>query len=158
MKPTVYVETTVISYLTARPSRDLVVAAHQQISAEWWQGAAKDFNLFVSAVVLDEIAQGDAGVAARRLELVASLPVLPLHAEVEDLAQFYAQHLSIPDRALADCYHLALATWHGMDFLVSWNMAHLVNGILVRHVHTLNDGRGLKTPVLCTPEELMETP
>ena len=158
MKQTVYIETTVISYLTARPSRDLIVAAHQQITSEWWNDAADRFDLHISAVVLDEISQGDPDVAAQRLNAVAEMPVLARTPEVDELAACYAQRLAIPDRALADCYHLALACWHGMDYLVSWNMTHLVNGIIIRRIQGLNVERGLATPVLCTPEELLEAP
>lgn len=115
----VYVETTVVSYLTAMPSRDLVVAAHQQVTREWWEKAQLRFHMYISAVVLDEIAQGDREAAEKRRRIVADMKLLGRPPQVEELKAAYAARLPIPDKALADCYHLALASWHGMDYLVS---------------------------------------
>lgn len=156
MKPTVYLETSVVSYRCSRPSRDLVVAAHQQITAAWWEQAMPRFDVYVSAPVLDECAQGDRNAAALRLELIKAYPVLEATDGAIDLAEHYCRNLPIPDKARADCYHLALAVWHGMDYLVSWNMSHIVNGLVVKRVQELNAAKDLRTPVICTPEELLE--
>jgi predicted nucleic acid-binding protein len=155
---TVYVETTVVSYLTARPSRDLIIAAHQQITREWWEKARQRFDLHVSAVVMDEISEGDPDAAEKRRNIVAGMRLLGRTPEVEDMKAEYANKLPIPDKALADCYHLALASWHGMDYLVSWNMKHLVNGDVILAVQEMNSARGIRTPLICTPEELTEDP
>jgi predicted nucleic acid-binding protein len=154
----VYVETTVISYLTAKPSRDLIVAAHQQVTREWWEKAQGRFDLYISAVVLDEVTQGNPDAAERRRSIVADMKLLEMLAAVEDLKAEYSEKLPIPDKALADCYHLALASWHGMDYLVSWNMKHIVNGDVILTVQELNAARGIRTPLICTPEELVEDP
>lgn len=152
----VYVETTVVSYLTAKPSRDLIVAAHQQVTREWWEKARQRFDLFVSAVVMDEISEGDAEAAEKRKSVVSGMAFLGRTSEVETIKADYARNLPIPDKALADCYHLALASWHGMDYLVSWNMKHIVNGDVILAVQEMNAARGIRTPLICTPEELME--
>lgn len=119
VKPTVYIETSVISYLTSQASRDVVVAAHQQLTAEWWQRALPQFEPFVSLVVLEEIARGDPQAASRRQDSVAGFGVLEVSAEVRNLAERYFAAIDIPERARADAYHLALAVWHGMDYLLT---------------------------------------
>lgn len=153
---TAYLETTVISYLTARPSRDLLVAAHQQVTRDWWENVASRFDLHISVIVMDEISQGDAEAAQKRLAIVEDMRLLQRTPEVDDLAAYYEKELPIPERAMADCYHLALACQHGMDYLVSWNMAHIVSGPIILRLQELNAARGIRTPVICTPEELME--
>jgi len=156
MKPSVYIETSVISYLTAQMSRDLVVAAHQQLTAEWWERALPSFEPFVSSVVLEEIGKGDPGAAKRRAEAVSKFEVLEVIKEVRELADRYFVAIDLPERARADAYHLALAVWHGMDYLVTWNCTHIAGGRVRRTVQGVNVGQGIASPVICTPEELME--
>ena len=156
MKPTVYIETTVISYLTARPSRDLIIAAHQQITHEWWEKALPHFAVFISPIVLEEISRGDEQAAKLRLEGVSSFPLLEVLPEVRELAESYFSAMEIPEKARADSYHLALATWHGMDFMVSWNCTHIVSGRVKKTIEEINSTYGIRTPIVCTPEELME--
>jgi len=153
---TVYIETTVISYLAAWPSSEPVMAARQQATAEWWEQVLPRLEAYISPVVLDEISRGDADAVRRRQEKIGSLKVLAVTAEVETLAEAYFAALPIPEKARADAYHLALATEHGMDYLVSWNLTHIVSGGIVRRLQELNAARGIRTPVICTPEELME--
>ena len=156
MKPTVYIETTVISYLTAKPSRDLIIAAHQQITHDWWDLALPHFDVFVSPIVLEEISRGDAQAAKPRLETVSSFPVLEVLSEIRNLAESYFAAIEIPEKARADSYHLALAAWHGMDFMVSWNCTHIVSGRVKKIIEKINYEYGIRTPIVCTPEELME--
>jgi len=156
MKPTVYIETTVISYRTAKPSRDLIIAAHQQITHDWWETALPQFDPFISPIVLEEISRGDAGAAKLRLDSVSSLQLLEVLPEVRDLADSYFSAIDIPEKARADSYHLAVAAWHGMDFLVSWNCTHIVSGRIKRIIEEINSANGIRTPIVCTPEELME--
>jgi predicted nucleic acid-binding protein len=155
-KLTVYIETSVVSYLTARPSRDLVIAAHQQITRDWWDTALAQYEAFISPIVLDEISQGDQQAAQLRLEQVRNFSVLEIVPEVATLADAYFEALQIPEKARLDAYHLALTAWHGMDFLVSWNCTHIVSGRVRRTIETINAQFGIRTPVICTPEELME--
>ena len=156
MKPTVYIETSVISYLTAKPSRDLIVAAHQQITLDWWETALPHYDTFVSPIVLDEISRGDVNAVRARLEKVSSFPILEVLPEIRNLADIYFSKLDIPGKARADSYHLAVAAWHGIDFLVSWNCTHIVNGRIKMAIEEINARQGIRTPIICTPEELME--
>ncbi len=158
MRPTVYLETSVVSYLCSRPSRDLIVAAHQQITTLWWEQALPRFDVYVSAPVLEECGRGDREAAALRLARIQMFPLLENTDGSNELAEYYCNTLTIPDKARADCYHLALAVWHGMDYLVSWNMTHIVNGSVIRRVQELNAAKNIQTPVICTPEELLEEP
>lgn len=156
MKPTVYIETTVISYRMAKPSRDLIIAAHQQITHEWWDIALPRFDAFISPIVLEEISKGDADAAKLRLDSVSSFQLLEVLSEVRDLADSYFSAIEIPEKARADSYHLAVAAWHGMDFLISWNCSHIVSGRVKRIVEEINSANRIRTPIVCTPEELME--
>ncbi len=156
MKPSVYIESSVISYLTARASRDLVIAAHQAITDDWWTGALPNFEAYISPVVLAEINRGDAQAAAKRMAAADQLPILPLTADVEWLAALYFEAVQLSEKARADSYHLAIAAIHDMDYLVSWNCSHIVSGRVRRIVEGINADHGVRTPVVCTPEELME--
>ena len=156
MKQTVYIETSIISYLTAKPSRDLIIAAHQQITSEWWEAILPRYEAFISPLVLEEISKGDPHAAQLRLEKISTFPVLEVLPEVRDLADRYFSVIEIPEKARADSYHLALATWHGIDFLISWNCMHIVNGRIKLIIEEINSLHGIRTPIICTPEELME--
>jgi predicted nucleic acid-binding protein len=156
MNRSVYIETSVISYLTAKPSRDLIIAAHQQITIDWWETALPHFEVFISPVVLEEASRGDSQAALLRLEKISSFPVLAVLPEVHNLAESYFSMIAIPEKARADAYHIALAAWHGIDYLVSWNCTHIANGRIRMVVEEINAMRGIRTPVICTPEELME--
>ena len=156
MKPTVYIETTVVSYLTSRPTRDLLVAAHQQVTREWWDLGLPNLDAYISAVVVDEISRGNPIAADKWLETVRGFPLLEVVPEVDELAELYFATIDIPDGARADSYHLALACHHGMDFLVTWNCKHLASGRVKLLLERVNSSRGLRTPFICTPEELME--
>lgn len=140
----------------ARPSRDLIIAAHQQITHEWWEIALPQFDAFISPIVLEEISKGDVDAAKLRLDSVSSFQVLEVLSEVRTLADSYFSAIEIPEKARADSYHLAVAAWHGMDFLISWNCSHIVSGRVKRIVEEINSANGIRTPIVCTPEELME--
>lgn len=155
-KQSVYIETTVVSYLAARPSRDLIVAAHQQVTAEWWENALPRLEPYISPLLIEEASKGDELASRLRLERVAEYPVLEITSDVRDLAELYLERIPIPDRARGDAVHLAVATYHGMDFLVSWNFGHILNARVRSVVQEINAVRGISTPVICTPEELME--
>jgi len=155
MRPKVYVETTVISYLTALPSRDIVQAAHQQITREWWEGRDR-FELFVSEAVLQEAGRGNAEAAARRLAALEGLPVLAVGAEVTQLAERFLQMNAIPAKAAIDAVHIAAAVVNGMDYLLTWNCAHIANAAIRAKIEHTCRSVGLQPPIICTPEELME--
>lgn len=139
-----------------RPSRDLIIAAHQQITHEWWEKTLPKCEAFVSPIVIDEISRGDNVAVQHRLDKVVSFSILEVVSEVRKLADEYFNAVQIPEKARADAYHLALAAWHGLDFLVSWNCTHIVSGRVKMIIEEINAEYGIRTPVICTPEELME--
>jgi len=156
--PSVYVETTIPSYLSASPSRDLVVAAQQQITHDWWRTATQRFDLFVSELVLAEIRARDPEFAARRVEAVRGLPVLGQNDDVRSLVRIYRERLGLPDRARTDVVHIAFAVAYELDYLVTWNCAHIANGHVLRRLMEVNRSLGRFSPLLLTPGELLETP
>ncbi|MBU1598934.1 type II toxin-antitoxin system VapC family toxin [bacterium] len=153
---TVYLETTVVSYLVAHPSRDLVVSAHQQITREWWDITQKRFKLFVSEAVLEEISRGDSMAVARRQEIVKELPVLELNEDVRELVRGYEKRLGLPKQARADIVHIAFAVAYKLDYLLTWNCSHIANGEVIRRLLRLNKELKRLTPIILTPEELLE--
>ena len=156
--PTVYLETTIPSYLVARPSRDIIVAAHQQITHDWWRDAREHFDIYISEIVLTEIRIGNPDVATRRLAIVEELPILEINDEVQNLVNIYAQRLGLTGRAQADLPHIAFAAAYAMDYLVTWNCAHIANGAVIRKLLDINLELQRHTPIIVTPEELLEFP
>lgn len=156
MTSTVYIETSVISYATARYSRDLIIAAHQQITSDWWDESLPKYDAFVSPIVIEEISRGDSDAAQQRLDKISSFSILEVVPEIRQLADAYFDAIQIPEKARADTYHLALTALHGLDFLVSWNCKHIVNGRIKMVLEEINAEFGIRTPIICTPEELME--
>jgi hypothetical protein len=156
MKQSVYIESTVISYLTAKPSRDLIVAGHQQLTREWWERALPKLDPFISQFVVNEISVGDAFASKARLNSTATFPLLEMKPEIAYLADQYFKAIRIPEKARSDAYHLAIAAWHGMDYMISWNCTHIASGRVRNIVEQINIKNDLATPIICTPEELME--
>ncbi|HIJ64442.1 MAG TPA: type II toxin-antitoxin system VapC family toxin [Candidatus Hydrogenedentes bacterium] len=154
-KPRVYLETSVVSYLTARASRDLVVAAHQQITQEWWERERTHYVLFVSDLVHVEAGQGNPDAAQRRLALLEPLAVLEESEEIRELAELYAKEIPLPRRAAADALHMALAAWHEMDYLLTWTCQHIANGFVRRRLEEIDRTAAITSPTICTPEELL---
>lgn len=155
MKPKAYLETTIVSYLAAAPSRDIVVAGHQQVTREWWERRNR-FELFVSQAVVDEAARGDAVVAARRLALLNGIPVLELGTEVYDVANRLLLGHAVPAEALVDAIHIAVTAVNRVDYLLTWNSRHIANAAARGKIEQACRAAGLQAPVICTPEELME--
>ncbi len=156
MKQRVYIETTVVSYLTGRPSRDMVVAAHQQVTRDWWDNRAPAFELFVSELVLQEAERGDPVAARKRVALIQSMPLLQTTGEAVLLAERMVEAGVVPKESGADALHVAIAAMNGMDFLLTWNCTHIANAVRRHQVETLVNDSGFDCPVICTPEELME--
>jgi predicted nucleic acid-binding protein len=155
MKPKLYLETTIPSYLAARPTRDPLMAGQLLATKKWWSLRRNDFELFISQLVLDEAARGDAVAAKRRLAIIADLPMLPITSEVIDLAgEIQAAHL-LPPVANDDVLHIATATVNEAHFLLTWNCRHINNGEILPAVQKMCVGLGYKFPVVCTPLELM---
>ena len=153
MKPTVYVETTIPSYLTAWPSRDLVLAAHQQITREWW--ARRDgFDLYLSRLVVQECQAGDPQAAADRLVALTGIPLLEQETEAAELVEALLRGVPLPVVAAADALHIATAAVHGMQYLLTWNCAHLANVALRPRIEAVCRAAGYEPQLICTPEEL----
>ena len=152
---TIYVETTIVSYLTARPSRDLIIVGRQASTREWWERARIDHHLVISAEVLKEASRGDPLAAQARMAVLADLPILDLSPEVETLAAVYREALGLPDRAAPDATHLAAASIHRVDAIVSWNCSHIASIQVQRIISGINQRLGLPVPFLATPEMLL---
>jgi len=155
MKPRVYLETTVVSYLTSRPSRSLIGAAHQQLTVDWWEQRRGDFDLVVSELVFREAAAGDPAAAKLRLATLAGIPRLALTEEAAGLAAEFVERRIIPKKAAEDALHIALATLHGVDYLLTWNCTHIANPVLQVRLANVLATKGLFLPFICTPEELL---
>jgi hypothetical protein len=123
----VYIETSILGYLTARPSRDIITAANIEITREWWNTRRGDFQLYSSQAVVKETAQGDAEIASQRLEILAHISLLDLNQSVLDLAEQFLGRGNLPAKADVDAVHIAVATVHGMDYLLTWNCKHIAN-------------------------------
>jgi len=156
MRPRLYLETTIPSYLVARPSNDLRLAADQQTTREWWETRRGDFDLFVSEAVLREVRRGDPQLAGARLAALRGIPVLPALRAAEGLAERLLCEGIIPAIAADDAAHLGLAAANAMDYLLTWNCRHINNPTLERRIARACAACGLPYPVACTPAELME--
>ncbi len=156
MNPKVYIETTIISYLAARPSRDLIVAGHQQITHEWWQTARHHFAAVSSQLVAREAGAGDSEAAAARLAFLTGLTLLEISEEALTLAQRLLQSKTIPQEFPEDALHVAVAVVNGIEYLLTWNYKHLANAGMRSKIEATCRELGYEAVIICTPEELME--
>ena len=150
----VYIETSVVSYHAARPSRDLVTAARQTMTEEWWEETQGQYDRYVSVLVIEEANAGDAEAARRRIQLIAGLPVLEITKEAEELAGRLVADGFVPKSSVEDALHIAVATVHGMDFLVTWNFRHINNAEMRSRIKNAVEAAGYECPTICSPEEL----
>jgi hypothetical protein len=150
----IYIESTIPSYVVARPARDLIQAGHQQTTKDWWDLKREKYELFTSQVVLDEIASGDKEMARQRIELMAGIPLLDLTHEASTLTKSILSSGVVPTSADRDAAHIALATVHEMDILLSWNCRHIANAAIQGRLRRLAEKSGYTLPVLCTPDGL----
>ena len=156
MRKSVYIESSIISYLTAQPSRDVVSLARQTITLDWWQQRKGDFNVYISVAVEQEIAEGSNEAAKKRMDAVASIPVLSATAEAQELATRLVGNGSIPRNSFIDALHIAIAASYGADYLLTWNFKHINNAATKRLIQATVEDFGYTCPILCTPEELGE--
>lgn len=152
---TVYIETTIVSYLVADPSRDLLLAAHQQATRDWWQRRRRDFQCVISAEVIAEASQGEAEQARRRLEILAPLPRMDVTDEARELARAFLATGALPPKAVRDAAHLAVAAVSKVDYLLTWNCRHLANAQILRRLEREAGAHRWELPHVCTPVELM---
>lgn len=151
----VYLETTFISYLVARPSCDVIVAGHQQTTLDWWENRRSQFECSVSQVVIDEASVGDPTEVQKRLAVIAVLPNLAITDEANALTQAIMAAGILPPHVIRDAAHVAVAAVHAVDYLLTWNCKHLANAQISRRIAVVCEKLGRKMPILCTPEELM---
>lgn len=154
MAQSVYIESSVISYLVARPSRDVIIAARQAITEAWWQSQRVEFELFVSSLVIQEISGGDAAASEKRLQVVENIPLLATSPEAQSLAESLLTKGAVPANSEEDALHIAIAAAGGMEFLLTWNFKHINNAQTKAFVTTVVESHGFACPILCSPEEL----
>jgi predicted nucleic acid-binding protein len=157
MKRTLYIETTVVSYLTARPSRDLLVAGHQEATRELWPSLTTVYDTYVSALVYEEAARGDAEQAAKRLAAIKPFRMLDIDKDARMLAKKIVTGKGIPSEYPEDALHIAVAAINGIAVVVTWNFAHLSNPFTRMMVRQVVENQGYVCPEICSPEELLET-
>ncbi len=155
MKPRVYIETSVVSYLTSRPARDIVIAGRQQVTRDWWTTAPDRFELVISDLVRQEAAAGDPETARTRLAELTSLALLAPTGEAQELAERLIDAGAIPETALQDAAHIGIAAANGIEYLLTWNFRHIANAVTRPLVESVCRRAGFASPVICTPDELM---
>jgi predicted nucleic acid-binding protein len=156
MKTKVYVETSVISYLTSRPSRDIVIAGHQQTTRDWWYIHRTRFDVVASQLVVQEASAGDPSAAQQRLAILEELELLAVTEEAMMLAQALVDVGPLPSRAAEDALHIAIAVTNGVEYLLTWNCKHLANASMRKDIDRICRIKGYESVVICTPEELLE--
>lgn len=156
MKPKAYIETTIIGYLTSRPSRDVIAAAHQQITQDWWSSRKEHFELFASQLVWDEAGAGDSEASQRRTAVLRGIGLLAVTEDALLLANELVVNGPLPRKAGEDAVHIATAVVNGMDYLLTWNCSHLANAAMRFQIEQICRTKGYEPAIICTPEELLE--
>ena len=156
MNPSAYIETSIVSYLTARPSRDLIVAAQQAMTREWWRDATERFVLVASELVFTEAAAGDADAARARLTALEVVTRLDTTEDAAALTRRLLELGAFPREAAADAAHVGIAAANSVDYLLTWNLRHIANAAVRPRIERACRKAGYEPPVICTPNELME--
>lgn len=155
MTGSVYIETSILGHLTARPTNNLILAGNIKITQDWWDEQRNSFLLYASEIVEDEATKGDPAIASQRLSLLQSLTFLELTEEALELAQAFLSQSNLPPKASNDALHIALATVYGLDYLLTWNCKHMANAQIQRKLSRISSGLGYSLPIICTPYELI---
>ena len=153
--PSVYIETSIVSYLTARPSPSQLVAAWQEVTVAWWNHQRRDFDLCTSALVLEEASRGDPEAAARRMTHLEGIPLLAVSDQVIEFAGRLVHPGPLPISSADDAFHIALSVVHTVDYLLTWNFKHIDNALLKPRVRALCTEHGHPCPEICTPQEMI---
>ena len=154
-KKTIYIETSVVSFLTARPTGDLLAAAWQKITVDWWDVQRNRFDLYTSDVTVEEAGRGNPEAGALRLGALSGIPILPTTEAVVELSKALVQGRALPAKALNDALHIAVSAVHGIDYLLTWNYRHLDNAETKPVIRSICAIHGYNSPEICTPQELM---
>ncbi|OHD56199.1 MAG: hypothetical protein A2096_04760 [Spirochaetes bacterium GWF1_41_5] len=155
MRKSVYIESTIPSYYVAEPSRDIVLLAHQGITREWWNTDRQNYDLYISEIIITEISKGDSTYSEKRKMLIADIDELEMADGIVELTKEYFEKLHIPQKAANDAFHIAFTVYHNIDYLLTWNCKHMANPITRERLHKINASKGLITPEICTPDELL---
>ena len=155
MEQKVYVETTIVSYYTVRPNKDLVIAARQEITHEVWPILQEKFILFISALAIQEASRGNTEAARKRLSAISGIPVLEISREARELAESLINTGAIPAESEEDALHIGVASINGMDFLLTWNFSHINNAFKKSQIIRTIEERGFVPPEICSPEEFL---
>jgi len=156
MKKRVYIETTVVSYLTAKPSRDIIIAGHQETTRTIWPDLISNYEAFISALVYEEARRGDADQAKLRLEAIKTFPMLDIDDDAKFLAEKILDGRGIPHDYPEDALHVAVAAVNGIEVVITWNFAHLNNPFTRKTIRRIVEGERYACPEICSPEELLE--
>ncbi|MEB3229248.1 MAG: type II toxin-antitoxin system VapC family toxin [Synechocystis sp.] len=152
---TIYIETSILGYLTARPTDNLILAANLKITQDWWDEYRASLILYTSELVADEASRGDEVMASQRQNLLQSLIFLDFTDEAVTLAQEFLQQSNLPPKASNDALHMALATVYGLDYLLTWNCKHMANAQIQRKLSQISLKLNYKLPLVCTPYEFI---
>jgi hypothetical protein len=154
-RPALYLETTIVSYHTARPSRDIVTFSRQELTRRWWEAERGNYRTFISPFVIEEASGGDPEAASRRLSLLADIESLAPTEDVQSLATRIRVATGLPPSAHGDSLHLSYAIYYELDYLLTWNCGHLANGPTLRRLTDFTKTHGLWLPIVCTPEAMV---
>lgn len=153
--PTVYIETSIVSYLRQRPSSHIVMAARQVLTHQWWNEERASYELVTSQYVIDEASAGDPSLAAERLESLDGIPLLPLDPEIADIANEILGRAILPVTATVDALHIAMVAHHRIEYLLTWNCRHIANAKILPRIHEVLKDLAIPIPIICTPEEMV---
>jgi predicted nucleic acid-binding protein len=152
---TVYIETSIVSYLRRRPSSQVVLAARQLLTAQWWNDERTKYELVTSQYVIDEASAGDLTLAAERLESLDGISLLPLDREIARIADEIMARAILPPSARTDALHIAMVAHHRIQYLLTWNCRHIANATILPRIHQLLTDLSIPIPIICTPEEMI---
>ena len=154
-KPSIYLETSFISYLVGNLNRDHIILTRQILSRDFWNSEIHKYRLSISQTTIDEISRGDKEMALKREEKIKNLELLELNEDIMDLAEIYFERLQIPEKAKPDSLHLSVASFHEISYILTWNLTHLANPVLIVKFDRINQELGKFTPLIVTPENLL---
>jgi predicted nucleic acid-binding protein len=152
---TVYLETSIISYLRQKPSTHVVLAARQLLTHQWWNDERSNYQLVASQLVIDEASAGNPSLAAERLQLLAGIPLLQLDPVIADIADEIMSRAILPEKARTDALHIATVAHHRIQYLLTWNCRHIANARILPRIHDVLNDLLIPIPVICTPEEMV---
>lgn len=150
----VYLETSIISYLVSKPSKDVIVLSHKLLTEEWWEKSSNNYDLYISEPTIYEISKGDKKYSDKRLELIKNIKVLDAEEGIKDLIRIYMKHYKLSKKFELDITHIAYSVYYGMDYLLTWNCKHIANAHFRVQISNFNRDNGFNIPEICTPEEL----